>query len=460
MRVLKRDVTTEMDWNRYLPQQEAAEGSDEQVEGSAASAPAILERSLSGIHRARLGISQTWYTLVETLGLQRLKAIISGVNTLPPSNDRLYLLGKEYESLNLPQAPGDSTGAAPGGGRGVEERTEAFAEDMASRVWVTYRSGFSMMGSSGLTTDAGWGCTIRSGQMLLANCLFLHFKGREWRRKGLSEGDEDEKEWVKEILSLFYDTPLQNHYLSIHNVVAQGKAFGITPGHWVGPYVLSQTFGKIINGRGQLSPLALYLAASEAGGIPTLYKSKGYAQATNTNLEKQDSIEGKSWKPLLILIPVTLGVTPSINPCYVPQILTVLSMPQSVGIIGGKPGSSVYVVGRQGERILYLDPHTLKPSHLDQDASYAAAKENEVIDSYFCDSIHHMLAAKLDPSLALGFYCRSKAAFDNLYNRLERLNKKHPTTSLVSIAEEPLPEKESAYDLSTTEIEGGFEGIM
>ena len=52
---------------------------------------------------------------------------------------------------------------------------------------------------------------------------------------------------------------------------------------------------------------------------------------------------------------------PQLNPVYGPQLQAVLRFPQSVGIVGGRPGSSLYFVGHQGESVLYLDPHHLQP---------------------------------------------------------------------------------------------------
>ena len=52
------------------------------------------------------------------------------------------------------------------------------------------------------------------------------------------------------------------------------------------------------------------------------------------------------------------AVRAQVNPRYVPQLRAVLTWPQSLGIIGGRPGSSLALVGCQGDSVLFLDPHT------------------------------------------------------------------------------------------------------
>lgn len=49
-----------------------------------------------------------------------------------------------------------------------------------------------------------------------------------------------------------------------------------------------------------------------------------------------------------------------VNPCYIPQIQEVLRWPQSAGIVGGRPDSSLFFIGVQDQNVLYLDPHEIQ----------------------------------------------------------------------------------------------------
>jgi cysteine protease ATG4 len=127
-----------------------------------------------------------------------------------------------------------------------EETLGGFKRDFISRIWMTYRRDFAAMAAEVrnvlyapnngyYTSDCGWGCMIRSGQMMLAQALVVHFLGRSWRydhNTQLINTTEDQIH--RKIIRFFGDQASRASPFSIHKLVDLGKKNGKKVGEWYG----------------------------------------------------------------------------------------------------------------------------------------------------------------------------------------------------------------------------------
>jgi len=113
--------------------------------------------------------------------------------------------------------------------------------DVRSRLWFTYRRNFPPLGPSGMTSDRGWGCMLRCGQMVLAQALVNHHLGRDCRIS--YEDDDDNLKTYRRILRLFQDTKMATY--SIHQMAQMGVSEGKEVGQWFGPNTVAQVLKKL-----------------------------------------------------------------------------------------------------------------------------------------------------------------------------------------------------------------------
>jgi cysteine protease ATG4 len=355
-------------------------------------------------------------------------------------------------------------------------------DDESSLFWFTYRCDFPEIAPYNITSDAGWGCMLRSAQMLLGQALRLHYKSRDWKpQHSLSRRRQDP--FVRSMLTWFADFPSSSSDFSVyslHNMVAAGLAkYDKLPGEWYGPgtacYVLrdlvqmherQQATGKV-NVDNKIfrvhvaSQGAVYrdtiqeLMTRDARALFEEEKKKKAKERPPAHpLDQQwedelvESVDSVEWDTaLLLLIPLRLGLK-SFNEEYVRAVAHTFSLPQSVGVLGGRPRGARWFYGAlsDGSKILGLDPHTVQnaPRRRTARVNGKSSQVVELSDDYM-RSVHTTYPEvfsllKMDPSIALGFYCRNQADLDKLLVSLKSWHEKNADSPELFTVAEAVPD--------------------
>ncbi|KAF7393293.1 cysteine protease ATG4D-like [Vespula maculifrons] len=288
-----------------------------------------------------------------------------------------------------------------------EEGIEGFKRDFVSRLWLTYRREFPNLRGSTFTTDCGWGCMLRSGQMMMAQALVYHFLGRDWRwypdqTIKTDEQNEEEKKH-RMIIKWFGDQPGPHSPLSIHKLVSLGAQSGKQIGDWYGPgsvaHLLSQAVKSAAEIHKEFSNLCVYVAQDCAVYLD--------------DVKKLCETPNESWRSLVLLVPLRLG-TDKLNPTYIPCLTKLLELEFCIGIIGGRPRHSLYFIGYQEDKLIHLDPHYCQES-------VDMSKEMFSLSTFHCTSPRKMVLSKMDPSCCIGFYIHDKSSFDEFVTKVENI---------------------------------------
>uniref|UniRef100_A0A8C3RE16 Cysteine protease n=1 Tax=Cyanoderma ruficeps TaxID=181631 RepID=A0A8C3RE16_9PASS len=223
--------------------------------------------------------------------------------------------------------------------------------DVSARLWFTYRRKFSPIGGTGPSSDAGWGCMLRCGQMMLAQALICRHLGRDWQW----EKHKKQPEEYHRILRCFLDR--KDCCYSIHQMAQMGVGEGKSIGEWFGPNTVAQVLKK----------LALF----------------------------------DEWNSLAVYVSMdnTVVIEDIKKMCWCPA--------QSSSVAHSSAHLHRSALGQSNE-LIYLDPHTTQ--------SFVDSEENGTVDdeSFHCQQApHRMKIMNLDPSVALGFFCKEECDFDN-----------------------------------------------
>ncbi|KAK2538705.1 Atg4b [Columba livia] len=303
----------------------------------------------------------------------------------PETKEPVWILGRKYS---------------------VFTEKEEILLDVTSRLWFTYRKNFPAI---------------------------------DWRWiKGKRQVDN-----YFSVLNAFVDR--KDSYYSIHQIAQMGVGEGKSIGQWYGPNTVAQVLKKLAT-FDTWSSLAVHIAMDNtvvmeeirrlcqsnapcagAAACPAV-ESDGLYNGCPEEAGVRD--RRSLWKPLVLLIPLRLGLT-EINEAYIETLKHCFMMPQSLGVIGGKPNSAHYFIGYVGEELIYLDPHTTQPAVEHNDSGCLPD------ESFHCQHPPcRMSIAELDPSIAVvrsccsitqtsalgGFFCNTEEDFNDWCQQIKKLS--------------------------------------
>ncbi|CAN7976019.1 unnamed protein product [Ixodes persulcatus] len=282
---------------------------------------------------------------------------------------------------------------------------DAFLEDFSSRLWFTYRREFPAIPGTDIRTDCGWGCMLRSSQMILAQAFVMHLLGRQWRWQQVHT---EAGEFIHRLVARWFgDKADASTPFSLHNLVQRGQESGKKAGDWYGPssvaYILKDALEDAAHRDQRLAQLCIYVAQD-----CTIYMDDVTALCT------AGSTEGNAkWRGVIILVPVRLGGE-RINSAYIPCVKAMLAYANCIGIIGGRPRHSLYFLGWQEEKVIYLDPHYCQEM-------VDVNSQDFPLDSFHCSWPRKMSFSRIDPSCTIGFYCKTRHDLEDFAKNIREL---------------------------------------
>lgn len=301
--------------------------------------------------------------------------LYSEPDDIPKTNATVWILGKSYNSIL---------------------ELEVIRRDIQSRLWCTYRRGFVPLGEPQLTTDKGWGCMLRCGQMVLAEALINLHLGRDW----FWTPETRDPTYLK-IVNRFEDA--RKSPFSIHQIALMGDSEDKKVGEWFGPNTIAQVLKKLVVYDDWCS-LVIHVALDNTIATDDIY---------SICLE-----DGKvsSWKPLLLIIPLRLGLN-EINPIYISALKKCFELTGNIGMIGGKPNQALYFIGYVEDDVIYLDPHTTQ--RCGSVGTKTSQNEMEIDETYHQKYAGRINFMQMDPSIALCFICKTRISFELLIDKLK-----------------------------------------
>ena len=321
-------------------------------------------------------------------------------------------------------------------------------------LYFTYRKNFPIIYNNmqkKYTSDNGWGCMIRCGQMIMCRALFKYFKFIYF--KNIYKSLFKTIQYFLEIPFDLKDLPLNlkpmiNKYsksnnkkilkiyppFSIKSICKMGEYYDKTAGKWFSDVNLVNIF-KSISEYFELFKDLKILNFQNSLNIKDVLNNN-FEEIENSNSNECFEFNKKYYKLNkvgIIFVSCRIGLN-SIAKEYYETIKKIFSCKNCIGIIGGRLNLAYYFIGYNNEKneLLYLDPHTTNKVVDNLDTK-------NFIKNYIIKEIHCLKIEKLVTAFTIGFIFRNIQEFKNLYSwLLEYTKNEYSCFSLNDLVDEEI----------------------
>lgn len=235
-----------------------------------------------------------------------------------------------------------------------EAANQALYDEMNDFIWFSYKRNWLMpIEGTTISSDVGWGCMVRCGQMLLAKCLI--------RMSGASLKNQLDA-WVA-IIVLFQDNLKdEDSPYSIQNLVPYAKKeFNIQPGEWFRATSIMMSLDKMTckYPNSLNSTLKIMTFVESIIGMNEIHAAVFGEKDRKGKVEYSEELCKREWKTqLLLCVAIRIGLNkPQEN--FRAPMAHFMSVKQCIGFLGGKDHKAYFIVGYHAtkHKYYYLDPH-------------------------------------------------------------------------------------------------------
>ena len=341
----------------------------------------------------------------------------------------------------------------------TEKGISAYNKNINKILLMTYRSKYrkqiNIKNKYEYNSDCGWGCMIRSSQMIFARMLYKIFKyiyKNQYNSSAIiisiipyfmddfvSLSDIKESEYIilgldsyiNQLKKYLKEKIEKNQYkdfqiksidppFSIHKICTIGELFGRTCGEWFSDFELPKIY-EIINTTFNIIPNLSIIHFNSNIEINTILEKcfEREKEDKNNNKFKNDCYinnkkeKFKFKKMGAIFVSVRLGVS-EISPEYFPSIKRLFECRQFLGFIGGKVDSASYFFGYCNDNLLYLDPHVNQESE--------PFLDDKSKNTYMNKTIYELNFNSLQCAFTVGFLFRNLFDFTQLLGFFKKFN--------------------------------------